>query len=68
MGSWIIEVEGHGCHHNKREDIDADLAFKDFVERLKTQGHTLKRATFSLTGQQDDMLATSPTPSEPSSK
>ena len=41
MGSWRITVEGVGYHHNKNEKIDADLATKEFVAKLKQQGHTL---------------------------
>lgn len=54
MGSWQISVKGHGCHHNNREDIDADLATREFVEKLKKQGHQIKEATFTLTASDDE--------------
>lgn len=56
MGTWNISIEGHGCHHNSREDIDADLATKEFIAKLKAQGHDITRAEFTLTGQKDDLL------------
>lgn len=52
MGSWRITVEGVGCHHNKNEKIDADLAAREFVAKLKAQGHSLAKAQFALTDYQ----------------
>jgi hypothetical protein len=66
MGSWRITVEGVGCHHNKDEKIDADLATREFVAKLKAQGHSLKKAQFALTnytGEEisgENLLAESP--------
>lgn len=56
MGTWNISIDGHGCHHNSRADIDADLAAKEFIEKLKAQGHQIKRADFTLTGQTESLL------------
>lgn len=49
MGNWKITIDGHGCHHNGKPEIDADLAAKEFVTRLKAQGHTVKVATMEMT-------------------
>jgi hypothetical protein len=56
MGSWRITVEGVGCHHNKDPKIDADLATKEFVAKLKVQGHSLKKASFELTNYQGEAV------------
>lgn len=50
MGTWNINIKGHGCHHNGQPAIDADLATKAFVETLRKQGHGITRAEFELTG------------------
>lgn len=56
MGNWNINIQGVGCHHNGKPDIDADLAAADFVERLKLQGHTVESASFT-SGGKTDLLA-----------
>jgi hypothetical protein len=48
MGRWRITIDGTGCHHNGKRDIDADLATKDFVDELRAQGHTLHGATLEM--------------------
>lgn len=50
MGTWNINIKGHGCHHNGNPEIDADLATKEFVKKLAAQGHGISRAEFELTG------------------
>lgn len=50
MGRWRITIDGVGCHHNGRREIDADLAAKDFVSELRKQGHTLEAARFEQLG------------------
>lgn len=66
MGNWNINIQGIGCHHNGRADIDADLAAKEFVEKLKAQGHTIEHAEFT-SGSKTDLMP-SPAPSESSEK
>lgn len=46
MGYWRITVDGCGCHHNGKREIDANLAAADFVAELKAQGHQLSAARF----------------------
>jgi hypothetical protein len=50
MGTWRITVDGLGCHHNGKREIDADLAAADFVKELQAQGHTLSAARFEARG------------------
>lgn len=50
MGRWRITIDGVGCHHNGKREMDADLAAKDFVAELKQQGHTLEAARFEMLG------------------
>jgi hypothetical protein len=50
MGRWRITIDGAGCHHNGKREIDADLAAKDFVGELKKQGHNLEAARFEMLG------------------
>ena len=50
MGNWNISISAVGCHHNGKPEIDADLAFVDFVAKLKTQGHTIESAHFTYGG------------------
>lgn len=54
MGRWRITIDGVGCHHNGKRDIDADLAAKDFVDELKRQGHTLEQAKMEALGTRVD--------------
>lgn len=48
MGTWKIEIEGHGCHHNGRED-DAEVMATAFVASLRAAGHDVSAATLTLT-------------------
>lgn len=50
MGRWRITIDGVGCHHNGKREIDADLAAKDFVGELRKQGHNLEAARFEQLG------------------
>lgn len=66
MGQFTIVVHGTGAHHNwastdegpnkagfllgRRNDYDADLLFSEFVELLKSKGHTITGATFTVGG------------------
>lgn len=53
MGNWNINIQGVGCHHNGKPEIDADLAAAAFVETLRKQGHTIEAATFTYGGKVD---------------
>lgn len=53
MGNWNINIQGVGCHHNAKAAIDADLALKEFVAKLKSQGHSIEKATFTYGGRED---------------
>lgn len=55
MGNWNINIQGIGCHHNQKSEIDANLAAEDFVRALQKQGHTIESATFT-SGGKDDLL------------
>lgn len=59
MGDWTITVQGTGCHHNGKREIDADLATADFVAELKKQGHTVHRADF-VSGARVDLTPKKP--------
>lgn len=48
MGIWKITIEGHGCHDNNNPDIDADIAAKELVEKLKKIGQDITSAKFEL--------------------
>jgi len=64
MGNWTILINGQGCHHNSREDIDADLATKKFIELLKAQGHSIEQADFIVHGRRDSLLPIEKKPEE----
>jgi len=53
MGNWTINIEGTGCHHNGRDDIDADLLAPKLVQQLKDQGQHIEHATFTSGGRID---------------
>ncbi len=55
MGNWNINIQGIGCHHNNKPEIDADLAAKEFVKKLKDQGHTITEASFTF-GSKEQLL------------
>lgn len=48
MGTWKIEIEGHGIHHNKRAD-DANVMTAMFATFLRAAGHDVSAARFVLT-------------------
>jgi hypothetical protein len=50
MGNWVLTIEGTGCHHNGKEDIDADLLAPKLVKQLQDQGQTIEHATFTSGG------------------
>jgi hypothetical protein len=52
MGNWVIHIEGTGCHHNGKEEIDADLLAPKLVKQLQDQGQTVEHATFTSGGRQ----------------
>ena len=62
MGNWNINIQGVGCHHNGKPEIDVDIAMKDIVELLKKQGHTIESATLTYGGKIDF----TPKPEQPS--
>jgi hypothetical protein len=53
MGNWNINIQGVGCHHNGKPEIDADAAALELVKILKKQGHTIESATFTHGGKMD---------------
>ncbi len=53
MGNWNITIQGTGCHHNGKPEIDADLAAARLVEELLAQGQDVSLATFTSGGTQD---------------
>lgn len=53
MGNWNINIQGTGCHHNGKQEIDADLAAVEFVAKLKEQGHNIESASFTSGGKTD---------------
>ena len=53
MGNWNINIQGVGCHHNGKPEIDADLLAAEMVGRLVGQGHTIESATFTHGGKID---------------
>jgi hypothetical protein len=66
MGQFTIVIHGPGAHHNvattdegagkaglilgRANDYDADLLFTEFVDLLKSKGHTITGATFTVGG------------------
>lgn len=65
MGNWRIVVEGHGIHHNERQD-DANAMTEVFVGELRAAGHEVTSATFELvsfelvSGHKEDVLPNVP--------
>ena len=60
MGTWRITIEGHGIHHNGRQD-DANEMAGVFVGELLAAGHGVSLAKFDLTlPPGEDLLATAP--------
>jgi hypothetical protein len=49
MGTWVINVQGHGVHDNGL-DHDAEQRLKQFVEQLRTDGHEILDATITVGG------------------
>lgn len=52
MGNWTLLIEGTGCHHNGKPEIDADLIAPKLVQQLREQGHHIEHATFTSGGRQ----------------
>lgn len=49
MGNWIIEIKGHGIHHNRLPG-DADVIGLEAVKKLlAVDGTTVDSATLTLT-------------------
>jgi len=59
MGNWTIQVKGLGIHHNKRPD-DANEMAKVFVEALRSAGHQILGATFTVGSPDEDISAPLP--------
>ena len=55
MGNWVIHIEGTGCHHNGKEEIDADLLAPKLVKQLQDQGQMIEHATFTSGGRKNVM-------------
>lgn len=53
MGQWNISIHGTGAHHNKANKADANRMAADFVRQLRSQGHTVTRATITYGGEED---------------
>jgi hypothetical protein len=60
MGNWNINIQGVGCHHNGKPEVDADLAATEFVAFLKSQGHVIESASFTSGGKVDLAEAAKP--------
>lgn len=60
MGNWNINIQGVGCHHNGKPDLDADLAAIEFVAKLRAQGHTVEAASFTSGSKLDLLEAAKP--------
>lgn len=54
MGLWNITVDGSGCHHNGSVN-DAEAIAENFVKSLKSAGHNISRAMFTLTNLPEDL-------------
>lgn len=50
MGTWRITIDGTGCHHNNKPEIDADLATAAFVKQLQAMGIRVEAARFEMRG------------------
>jgi hypothetical protein len=58
VGNWAIVVTGHGSHHNKKPDIDADIMTAELVDKLKAAGQVIEYASFTNGGSDNqEMLA-----------
>ena len=53
MGNWVLTIEGTGCHHNSKENIDVDLLAPKLVQQLKDQGQHIEHATLTYGGRTD---------------
>jgi hypothetical protein len=56
MGNWNINIQGVGSHHNASNPEDADLLAADFVEKLKSSGHSIEVASFTHGSKEDITL------------
>lgn len=52
MGNWNISINGTGAHHNQDNPGDADKRFKEFVAKLKEDGHNVEHASFTHGGRE----------------
>jgi hypothetical protein len=57
MGSWHIIIHGHGIHHNDKPD-DADNLLREFVHKLRGEGHMVHSAGITV-GTHTDVTAAS---------
>ncbi len=57
MGNWNISIHGTGSHHNAKNPKDANRMAADFVEQLRTAGHTVTKATITHGNGEDDVTA-----------
>ncbi len=49
MGNWIIEIRGHGIHHNKLPGDANAIALEAVKKLLAVDGTTVDYATFETT-------------------
>lgn len=49
MGTWAINIQGHGVHDNGL-DHDAEQRLQQFVEQLLADGHQVLDATITVGG------------------
>jgi len=47
MGAWHLAVDGHGVHDNGLSH-DAEQRFKELVEQLLKDGHTVHHASITV--------------------
>ncbi len=61
MGNWNMNIQGTGCHHNGKPEIDANEAMQAFVDLLFKQGHTIDHAVFTCGGAETYVHTATPT-------
>ena len=61
MGSWSMNIHGHGIHDNGLAD-DADSLLRKFVADLRRLGHVVHGAHFTAGSAQDVTEAADPAP------
>jgi hypothetical protein len=47
VGNWRITIEGHGTHHNGKDD-DANAIAARAVKELKAAGHAVTKQEFAV--------------------